>query len=154
MVITSSLNVHPTHRPGVNCAFASPLSDQTKLELTCSLLEAWRLSVLPGKRKEKRKGETMLSVDDVGKNQDCCELEKTKIGEKSDGSDYVTENEAEGSIEAVKSTSKTMAAADAKEKEELGLLTFPTVKMDVVAFQWVMWRMFFFYFLQFLQTTR
>ena len=82
-------------------------------------------------------GDSMLSVDNVGKNQGCCELGKTMIGKESDGSDYWTENEAEGSSEAITGTSKTMAANDAKENEELVPPTFPPMKMDIFTFQWV-----------------
>ena len=40
VVVTSSSNIHRTRRSGMNCVFRSSLSDQTKLELTCFLLEA------------------------------------------------------------------------------------------------------------------
>ena len=85
-------------------------------------------------------GDAMLSVDDVCKSRDCCELERKKISKESDGSVYGTENEADGSTGAVRSTSKTMAAADAKEQEELVPVTFSPVKMDTFTFQWVTWR--------------
>ena len=77
---------------------------------------------------------------DMGKSRDGCELEKEKISKGLDGSVHVTENEAEGSIEAAKSTSKTMADADAKEKDELVPLIFPLMEMDNFTFQWVTWR--------------
>ena len=53
----------------------------------------------------------MLSVDNVGKNLDCRELEEM------------------------------MAADGSKETEGLVRPTFPPVKMDTFTFQWVTWRL-------------
>ena len=61
----------------------------------------------------------MLSVDNVGKTQNGCELEEKKISEGLGGSVHETESKAASSIEAVESTSKTVVVTEAKEKEKL-----------------------------------
>ena len=61
-MITSSSNIHRTRRPGMNCVFGSPWSDQAERELPCSLLEAGRLSVLLGRRCQENRKPTVVAM--------------------------------------------------------------------------------------------
>ena len=65
-------------------------------------------------------GDARLSVDDVGKSLNHGEIERKKISKESDAPVYGAENEAEGSIESIESTSKTMVATDT----EMNTFTF------------------------------
>ena len=97
VVITSSSNIHRTRRPGMN----------VYSQAHCTIKRIWGSRRLLG------------FVGEVGKSRDCCDLERKKIGKETGGSVYWTQNEAEASIEAEKSTSKTMADPHAKEKKQL-----------------------------------
>ena len=76
-------------------------------------------------------GDAMPAVNNKVKSRDGCELKKKRIR-------WICPRDS--SIEAMKSTSKRMAAADAKEKEELVPPVFPPMDMDPFTFQWVTWR--------------
>ena len=133
---------HGTRRPGMNCVFASPLHDQANLELMCFLFGACRVFVL-GKlvegtrqsfhrrsRKSDSVGDAVLTVDNVVKTQNGCELEGKKISKGSGRYFYEIDNKAAISIGAAESTSKTMVVADAKEKEKLVPLTIVKKKPE------------------------
>ena len=84
--------------------------------------ESWwkrRNSLSKRESKADSIGDTTLSVDNVGKTQNGCELEEKKIREGLGGSVHETESKAASSIEAVESTSKTVVVTEAKEKEKL-----------------------------------
>ena len=93
-----------------------------------------------GESKADSIGDTMLSVDNVGKNQDCCELGKTMIGKESDGSHCGTENEAEASIEAIKALPRRSRLRMRRGMRELVPPTFFPMKMDTFTSQQVTWR--------------
>ena len=74
--------------------------------------------------------DAMLTVDNVVKTQNGCELEGKKISKGSVGYVYEIDNKAAISIGAAESTSKTMVVADAKEKEKLVPLTIVKKKPE------------------------